>query len=354
MTGLALNLAFWSEKPTGLTTYARNLLPHLQVLNPTLYTPQIFPDFTCYPVAKSLSSDRGTKGHAARLLWYQTHFSRLLKQSEATLLFSPVPEAPLFIRCPFIVTVHDVIPLHFPSASPRLTTYFRSYVPFLLRRAHHIVCDSEATAKDLVSFYHLPMTKITVIPLAYDVEHFRPQGLSQSNYFLCIARHDPHKNLARVLLAFDALMDKDIELWIAGPSTAFTPNLKKLIAENGLQSRVRFLDYLPYSHLPSLLEQSLALVFPSLWEGFGLPVLEAMACGTPVITSSLSSLPEVAGDAALLIDPYSVEAITSAMTRILREPRLAPMLKQAGLIQAARFSWEKTGTSTANILKTLL
>jgi len=145
------------------------------------------------------------------------------------------------------------------------------------------------------------------------------------------------------------------ELWIGGSSDRrYTPGLKRLVKERQISDRVIFLDYIPEADLPILLNQALALVFPSLWEGFGLPVLEAMACGTPVITSNQSALPEVAGDAALLVDPYSIETIAAAMKSIARNPDLWQQLSTAGLAQAHRFSWEKTGEQTANVISKFL
>lgn len=142
------------------------------------------------------------------------------------------------------------------------------------------------------------------------------------------------------------------QLWLAGPSDRrYTPLLKAQVDQLGLTNQVKFLDYVPYNQLPLLLNQALALVFPSLWEGFGLPVLEAMACGTPVITSNLSSLPEVAGEAAILIDPYNTGAIAEAMQAVSSDGAMRSHLRHAGLTQARQFSWVKTGQATVEILK---
>ena len=115
--------------------------------------------------------------------------------------------------------------------------------------------------------------------------------------------------------------------------------------------QVKFLEYVPYHQLPTLINQAIALVFPSLWEGFGLPVLEAMACGTPVVTSNLSSLPEVVGDAALLVNPDNVREITAAMQTLTRDPKVRSHLTRLGIIRASQFSWEQTGRETVEVLK---
>ncbi len=130
----------------------------------------------------------------------------------------------------------------------------------------------------------------------------------------------------------------------------YTPLLKAQIKELGITEQVKFLDYVPYSELPKIINQALALVFPSLWEGFGFPVLEAMACGIPVITSNISSLPEVAGDAAILVNPYNIGEITEAMQLIATDAQLRNSLSKLGIERAKKFSWEKTGTETVEIL----
>lgn len=332
--------------------YAKNLLTVLESLNPILLTGQLFSNFRCYQISDQLTPDQGTKGHFSRLVWNQFSLPKLYKKLQGDLLFSPIPEAPLSSNCRSVVTLHDLIPLRFPRRTSPLTPYFRYYIPQVLKQAEHILCDSEATAKDAFDFYKIPYKKMTVVPISYDEDHFRFLDLPTKNYFLYIGRHDPYKNLERLIAAFASLPDRNYELWIAGsPDDRYTPILLAQAKELGVASRVKFLSYVPYAELPSLLNGAIALVFPSLWEGFGLPVLEAMACGTPVITSNLSSIPEVAGDAAILIDPYNVAAIAQAMQEITINSVLRAGLRQQGRDRATQFSWEKTSATTADILQ---
>ncbi|MFN7202528.1 MAG: glycosyltransferase family 4 protein, partial [Aphanizomenon sp.] len=132
------------------------------------------------------------------------------------------------------------------------------------------------------------------------------------------------------------------------------PLLEIQTQELGINHLVKFLNYVPYNELPIIINQAIALVFPSLWEGFGLPVLEAMACGTPVITSNISSLPEVAGDAAILINPYNIEEIIAAMKIIINDSETRKQLSEKGLKRANQFTWEKTGLATVEVLKKYL
>lgn len=308
--------------------------------------------FDCHPIPVELTAEHGTRGHLSRLIWTQWRLPKLYRQLHQNLLFSPIPEAPIASRCRYVITVHDLIPLRFPHRRSPLTLYFRHWVPLVVRQAEHVICNSEATAADVHQFFDVPCDRITAIPLAYDREHFQYLDLPEQPYFLYIGRPDPHKNLARLIAAFAQIAKHtDTELRIVGSTDPrYTPELELLATERGVGDRVKFLSYVPYAELPTLLNQAIALVFPSLWEGFGLPVLEAMACGTPVITSNLASLPEVAGDAAILVDPTSEAALAAAMQNLAQDSPLRSQLRTAGLHRAQQFSWERTGQETADLL----
>jgi glycosyltransferase involved in cell wall biosynthesis len=171
-------------------------------------------------------------------------------------------------------------------------------------------------------------------------------------YLLYLGRRDPHKNLDRLLGAYARLGREAPELWLAGPADpAATAPLRARAETLGIAERVRFLDGVPYAELPALLSGALALAFPSLCEGFGLPVLEAMACGAPVVTSKGSSLEEVAGDAALLVDPSSEGELAEALRSVVRDAGLRARLRERGLERAKAFRWERTGAETAAVLR---
>ncbi|GAB1542978.1 glycosyltransferase family 1 protein [Scytonema sp. NUACC21] len=364
MSDLLINLSMIFSKPTGISNYAKNLVPYIKNINPTLLTAYNYPEFNCYSIPGNLTPAQGTKGHLERLLWTQFQLPKIYKKLKSHLIFSPIPEAPLYANCRSVVMVHDLIPLRFPKLLSPLTHYFRHYIPQVLSQAQHIICNSQATAKDISHFYHIPASKITPILLAHDASHFRPTYLDSHGhslettrpYFLYIGRQDPYKNLHRLISAFAALPhNKDYELWFAGPhDKRYTPVLQTLAEELGITNQVKFLNYVPYKELPKIIGNAIALVFPSLWEGFGFPVLEAMACGTPVITSNLSSLPEVTGDAAILIDPYNIEEITQAMQTITTDSQLHQHLSIQGIHRAKQFSWQKTGLATIEVLSRYL
>lgn len=367
MGNLLINLSFVGKKPTGLATYAINLIPHISIVPQTLLASTTFQAHhtqfkgNYYTIPANLTPEQGKLGHLQRLGWTQFQIPQLYRKLEASLLFSPIPEAPLLRNCRSIVTMHDLIPLRFPSKTSPLTYYCRYYIPQVLKQAKHIICNSQATAQDVIDFFGIPARKLTPIPLAHDASHFRVLDLSDRPapsrpYFFYVGRHDPYKNLHRIVAAFAQLsQNSDYELWIAGTADPrYTPLLQTQAQELGIADRVKFLDYVSYTELPVLLNQAIALVYPSLWEGFGFPVLEAMACGTPVITSNLSSLPEVAGDAAVLVNPYSETEIAAAMQQIITDDQARSHLQRAGLDRASQFSWEITGQLTSQILQQYL
>lgn len=357
---LLVNLSAIPRQPTGIGQYTKNIFPYLKSLEPTLLSEKIYKEFKCYSLPTKITNQEGTKKQINRLIWTQFQLPKVYKQLKGSLIFSPVPEAPLWSQCSSIVTVHDFIPRRFPRRGSLLTKYHRYYVPLVLKQAEHIICDSEATAQDIVDFCQIPTSKITPIPLAYDAQHFQPKIAANNSlnqpYFLFIGRHDLHKNIGRIISAIAKLNRCDEhQLLLVGPvDDRHTPLLRQQIAELGLTERVKFLDYVPYEDLPGIISGAIALVFPSLWEGFGLPILEAMGCGTPVITSNLASMPEVAGDAAILVDPYNTDEIADAMRAIADDTALQTKLSELGLARAKLFSWEKTGKATVEVLERFL
>ena len=354
---LLINLAVLFDKPTGIATYASNVVESLRNLNPTLLTARKFDRFNCYSVPNNMTPAQGSKGHFRRLVWTQFQLPRIYHQLKANLIYSPLPEAPLYSSCRYIVMCHDLIPLRFPKVTSPLTNYFRYIVPAVLNQAEHIICNSKATARDLVDFYGIAASKITPILLGYDEANFYPRQKEPNRpYFLYLGRHDPYKNLHGLIAAFAAMSNnRDYQLWLAGSTDVrFTPKLQQQARELGVSERVKFLNYLDYHELPVVISNAIALVFPTFWEGFGLPVLEAMACGTPVITSNLASLPEITGEAAILIDPNQTAEITTAMQSLTEDSNLRSHLSNLSLQQAKKFSWAKTGRATKLRLETYL
>ena len=350
---LLINLAVLFDRPTGIATYAQNIINSLD-LDPILLSSQTFDGFKQYAIASNMTPAQGRLGHLRRLWWTQFKLPQIYRELKANLIYSPIPEAPLYSQSRYIVMAHDIIPLRFPRRTSPLTSYFRYTVPQVLNQAEHIICNSQATARDLIDYYGISSKLVTPILLGYDSDNFYPREPkidSDPPYFLYLGRQDPYKNLSGLIKAFAAMPNQNYHLAIAGSTDPrFTPQLQHQAQELAVANRIKWLDYLSYQELPSVISNALALVLPTFWEGFGLPVLEAMACGTPVITSNLASLPEITEDAAILIDPYNTAAITTAMVEIGNNDKMRSQLSKRGIKQAQKFSWAKTGVKTREVL----
>lgn len=341
------------RQPTGIGVYANAVLPALQEL-PHVLIP---------------GGEEGTaKQRLKRLAWSQFKLPRLADRHNASLIFTPAPEGYLGPqRIPQVVMVHDLRSITHPERSLQ-SVYFRGWVPPLLRQCRHILTNSHFTACEIQRCTGVPDDRLTVIPLGYDATVFRPYQSAGSSsaestgqhsrpYLLHVGQAYPHKNLARLIQAFAGIARRHphLRLVLAGkPHSKESPKLRVLVRNLGLLERVEFRSYMPAHELPDLYRHALAMVFPSFWEGFGLPVLEAMACGTPVITSFGSGTQEVAGDAALLIDPLSSQDLEDAMATVVQDCNVREQLRRRGIERASQFSWSSTGLKTAQVLQGLM
>ena len=270
----------------------------------------------------------------------------------------------------YVLTVHDLIPLLFPeSVKRRHRYYFRLAIRRLLKMADAIIVDSDHTRALIADRFETFADKVHVVHLGVDTSRFRPMadkefthpvreryGLGENPYLLYVGNIEPRKNLSVVISAYTEMV-KSTELTakprlvIAGADSGLCNDIFALPARLGLSQRVSFIGPVSDEELPSLYAGASVFLFPSLYEGFGLPVLEAMACGTPVITSSVTSLPEIAGDAAVVIDPVNTRELMDAMIRVLTNEALAKELRQRGLDRARRFTWEETARQTLEVYK---
>jgi glycosyltransferase involved in cell wall biosynthesis len=344
---LLLNYRPVLRQPTGIGVYANAVLPALQGF-PHVFIP---------------GGEQGTaRQRVRRLAWSQLRLPQLARQNGASLIFTPAPEGYLGPQIiPQVVMVHDLRPVSHPDRSLQ-SLYFRRWVPPLLRQCRHIITNSAFTAGEIQRATGVSSEGISVIPLGVDAERFRPKAsvsleLQARPYLLHVGQDYPHKNLGRLIEAFAAIANTnpDLQLVLAGkPHPSETPRLQAMVRGLGLQERVQFRPYVPAGELPELLAGALAFVYPSLWEGFGLPVLEAMAAGTPVLTSLGSGTEEVAGDAALLVDPWDQAALAAALSDLVRQPQLRKELHFKGLERVRLFSWERTAEATRGALGEIL
>ena len=270
---------------------------------------------------------------------------------------------------PTLLTVHDLSFVRAPeTATPVLKAYLDRVVPRSVQRATHVLADSQATKDDLIELYGTPPEKVTVL-LSGVNSGFAPvtdettcravlqrYHIPDRPYVLSIGTVQPRKNYVRLMEAFAALGSaySDTQLVIAGGRGWLDSPIYRAVDGLKLADRVHFIGFARDDDLPALYSAAACLAYPSLYEGFGFPVLEAMACGTPVVTSNISSLPEVAGDAALRVDPYNVEAITEALRQLLDNETLQTQLTSRGFKQARQFTWQRAARQLCDIYRLLL
>jgi len=340
---------------SGIGTYLRNLLAHLA----TLENEYVF-EVICRrrEVLGGFAPARFRFVPAKSPIYSlseQWEIARLARHAQ--LLHCPHYNAPLLYRGKLVVTIHDLIHLTDPGVRRTLAArfYARPMFHLVARRADCIIANSEFTKQQIVEHLAVSPSKVSVAYLGVN-ERFRPHdhheaflraasllGVSRP-YILFVGNLKPHKNLKTLLQAFaqiGAHSDFDLELVILGDDRKWKPGLVGESTRLGLGERVIFARHVPYRDLPCVYAAAEILAMPSLIEGFGLPVLEAMACGTPVVCSRAASLPEVAGDAAEYCEPASVDDLAMALERVLRSSQLQVTLRSKGLERAKLFSWEE-------------
>jgi glycosyltransferase involved in cell wall biosynthesis len=268
---------------------------------------------------------------------------------------------------PTVLTAHDLIFRHLPTHHKPLNRWYLNLaMPLYCHRATHIIAISETTRRDLIAAYDLPPQKITVVPEAA-APHFRPQSAEAvtavqkqyglpGRYLLFVGTIEPRKNLSRLLQAFEVIHTEGLTegLVIVGQRGWLYEGFFRRLESSPVRQAVILPGRVPDEDLPAFYTGAQALVFPSLYEGFGLPVLEAMACGTPVAASNASSIPAVGGDAALYFDPTDVPGITEAIRCILQQADRRTLMQTQGLKRAAQFSWERAARETRAVYHKVL
>jgi glycosyltransferase involved in cell wall biosynthesis len=357
---IAINASILDERPSGLGQYALNVIRSLDALRNGLVVYTSFPDplvglrAVVRLASPLIRPERGLGGHLARLAWCQTVLRARVARDRPRVLFNTLPEGILRCGIPQVTTVHDLVPLLFPDEYPRPRYYFRHLVPALLRESRAVVADSEATRRQVIDAYRLPLDRVHVIPCGYDAARFRPDGPAAHDggvpYVLYVGNLLPHKNLPRLIEAMVRVGGRvPVRLVVAGSGRpANVAVLTSLAARLGARVELRL--YVPPEELPALYRGARVVALPSLAEGFGLTALEAMACGTPVVAANASSIPEVVGDAGLLVDPRDTDAIADAILRLLTDESLRRRLIAQGLTRAACFSWERTARQVLAVL----
>ncbi len=298
----------------------------------------------------------------------QVQIGWLARRMGLQLIHDPTGSMPLLLTSARrVVTIHDAVAYIYPETVANLTwLIYHVWLPLVAPYINVVITDSESSRCDILRFLPVKKDSVEVIPLA---AHTRFHPLETQNiqpalrrygvvppYILYVGSLEARKNLPRLLEAFHRLLPEfpGWMLVIVGARKWKSTPIFDTVRRLQLEQHVHFTGFVAEEDLPALYNGADLFVFPSLYEGFGLPVLEAMACGTPVVTSNTSSLPEVAGDAALLINPLDVSAIADAVLRVLTEPGLADDLRERGLKRAAQFTWERTARETLAVYNQVL
>jgi glycosyltransferase involved in cell wall biosynthesis len=343
----------------GIGTYIRNLLRHLARLD----SQTEFVIF-CRPEDRDALAAVGenfrpvpeTSGNYS--IAEQVRIPWALKREGVTLFHAPHYVLPPLVRCRSVVTIHDVIHLMFPQYLPNRIafSYAKWSITQAAQRATRVMTVSQSSKRDILRFVDTEPDKIDVIYNAYDerfamepreedVVRVRERYQLTDEFVLYAGNVKPHKNLERLIDAFALVRKRGLDhlkLVLIGDEISKYTALRRAVHQHQLHNYVRFLGYLPEETLAVMYRLAGVFVFPSLYEGFGLPPLEAMASGTPVVTSNVSSLPEVAGDAAVLVDPYDPQAIADGIYRVLTDEKLRRALIHKGIARAGQFSWEQS------------
>ncbi|WP_027371292.1 glycosyltransferase family 4 protein [Desulfovermiculus halophilus] len=266
--------------------------------------------------------------------------------------FSPGYNAPLVVVRPYVFTMHDLNHLDVPAnSSVAKRLYYRIVLKRACRKASRVLTVSEFSRDRIIDWSGVSPEKVTNVSNGVD-SHYRPHGDKYDTdftYLLSVGNRKPHKNERRLVEAFArARINQEIRLLFTGEPT---DELQSAIRHLNLSSRVSFAGRVAEDRMPSLYRGALGLLFPSLYEGFGLPVLEAMACGIPVLTSNVTSLPEIAGDAALLVDPLDVDAISRKIEQLVDDVLLREKLRTKGLKRANMFSWDYVASRVKEVLE---
>ena len=369
---VALNGYFWNRPFTGSGQYTRQLLYHLNRLISDLDITLIYPQIAGEPEPEALPPSVKVKlvplrpGHVGKVMFEQRDFPRACAAVGADLAHVPYWGSPLRSPVPLVVTVHDLTTLHVPEYRRSLgARLYNALVTASAKGADHVITDSFSSKLDIIDHLHIAEKDVTAVYLATTPEYtptenslvdmavLRKYDLPDF-YVLYLGGYEIHKNVMNLLHAYTYVakaLGTDYSLVLAGRKptqvTETFPDYAGYIERVGLAKHVRWIGFVDEADKPVLYRNAETFVFPSRYEGFGLPPLEAMACGTAVVASDSGSLIEVIGDAGFAIDPDAPREMAGAIIATIMQDNLAAELRQKGLAQAAKFSWEKTATETA-------
>ena len=355
-------------RQTGVSRYIANLLPAMMccgddVTRWTVFVPPgvSLPDTGPVPVTV-INSILPTHRPVARIFWEQFVAPLSIGFHRPDVMLCPLNVVPLMAPCPTVVTVHDLAFMRLKTHRVSRRSYLSRMTRRSVQRSTHVIAVSDFTRREVMDLLGTAPQRVTAVPngcdpsfrpiAAKDVEAWRIKRELPTRFLLFVGTLEPRKNLTGLIQAYAKFrQSQDVPLIVVGaPGWRYTP-IYDVVKSLGLESHVRFEGFVPAEDLPYFYAAATAFVYPSFYEGFGLPPLESMAMGTPVVTSDVSSLPEVVGDAALLVSPRSQEQLVAAMARIVTDDALRARLSAAGRDRAKMFTWESCASAVMSILR---
>lgn len=364
---IAIEARALSAPSGGVKTYTHELLKHLLALHPEDVFEFIYGSYVPvgnFPTAKETVIPLRSEF----LLSYWTSFqvARYIQKTKPSLVHYTKAAIPYFKHVPTVVTIYDIIPILFPDTQSPLR---RMYWPYVLehaaKTADHIMTISQRSKRDIIERFGVSEEKITVTPLAVDLQHFAPlrsrqlagSFAGQAPYILFVGTRDARKNISSLIHAFASIADKiPHNLIVAGRPAKKEDSSKLTVVRCKLQHRVQFLGNISYSELPALYSGADIFIWPSLYEGWGFPPQEAMACGTPVIVSDGGPLPEVVGDAGIIVPLANgsfVEHLAHEMLTLINDDTRKKELSQRGITRVQQFSWNTVAETTWKVYENI-
>jgi len=347
-------------RSAGIHSYIDNLLRHLPTSAPANWQFRAMVGGANRATFAGVAMRRArfdTESPLRRILWEQVCQAAQLRQFDLYHALAFV--APLWLAAPMVVTVYDLSFMRYPERLSRARRlYLRRFTALTCRRARRVLAISQSTASDLSSLLHIPASKIDVTPLGYDQAAFRPLPAAEVDAFrrreglpprfwLFVGTLEPRKNLLMLLRAYARLpQSARLPLILGGGKGWLADDIFATIERQGLGDCIRHIGFVPAADLPIWYNSAEAFLYPSVFEGFGLPVLEAMACGTPVLTSNASSLPEVVGSAGMTLPPDDAAVWADALKDIVSNRDWRSMARRRGLERARQFTWQRTAELT--------
>lgn len=373
MTRIAIDYTSAIQQRAGIGRYTRHLITALAALDHTtryvLFSAGRDPLPPAWP-ANFTRRELPISDRYLSIIWQRLRLPLPVElfTGQVDVYHSPDFVLPPFIRARKVLTVHDLSFIRYPEcSSPALLQYLVHFVPPSVRRADYLLADSLSTKHDLIDLLGIPEERVTVVYAGYDPRfHPQPQAKDRAvheqygingHYILALGTLQPRKNFTTLIRAYNLLVHEHHiphKLVIGGGKGWLYDDIFATVQELGLGERVVFPGFVADEHLPALYRGADLFAFPSLYEGFGIPVLEAMGCGTPVVTSNTSSLPEVAGDAAICVDPQDSAALADAIWHALSDDTLRQTLRQRGLERVKLFTWEKAAIALLEVYRRAL